>query len=74
MSGLKSQVQGISRRSFLKTSAAAAGAMAVAGSAVPLQALAADDSLSNAVDEQDVVCVCGCNCQGNCSLVATVRE
>ena len=73
MSGLKSQAQGISRRSFLKTSAAVAGAVAVSG-ATTMTALAASGQEGMVPDEHDVVCVCGCNCQGNCSLVATVRE
>ncbi|MEG2533480.1 MAG: twin-arginine translocation signal domain-containing protein, partial [Gordonibacter sp.] len=72
MSELKIPNQGISRRSFLKTSAAVAGAAAVGGGT--MTALAADETTDSTVEEHDVVCVCGCNCQGNCSLVATVRE
>ncbi len=64
---------GITRRSFLKTSAAVAGVAAV-GSAGALTAFAAEEPAPVIQDEHDVVCVCGCNCQGNCSLVATVRE
>ncbi|CVH79846.1 molybdopterin-containing oxidoreductase family protein [Rubneribacter badeniensis] len=65
--------KGISRRSFLKTSAAVAGVAAASGTAT-MSALAADGSDGGAPEEHDVVCVCGCNCQGTCSLVATVRE
>lgn len=65
--------KGISRRSFLKTSAAVAGVAAASGTAT-MSALAADGSDGGASEEHDVVCVCGCNCQGTCSLVATVRE
>ncbi|MCI8366911.1 MAG: molybdopterin-dependent oxidoreductase [Eggerthellaceae bacterium] len=62
----------ISRRSFLRTSAAVAGAAVVGGGAV--NALAVSDTANADADEHEVVCVCGCNCQGTCSLVATVRE
>ncbi len=72
MTEAKSPVGAISRRSFLKTSAAVAGVAAVGG-ATTMTALAANEDASSA-DEHDVVCVCGCNCQGTCSLVATVRE
>ncbi|MEG2025946.1 MAG: twin-arginine translocation signal domain-containing protein, partial [Gordonibacter sp.] len=62
MSELKIPNQGISRRSFLKTSAAVAGAAAVGGGT--MTALAADETTDSTVEEHDVVCVCGCNCQG----------
>lgn len=71
MSEFKVPGGGISRRSFLKTSAAVAGIAATSG--VTMSALAADTENSS-VEEHEVKCVCGCNCQGNCSLVATVRE
>ena len=72
MSELNVPVKGISRRSFLKTTAAVAGAAAVSGAT--MTALAATDEETATDDEHEVVCVCGCNCQGNCSMVATVRE
>lgn len=72
MSELNVPVKGISRRSFLKTTAAVAGAAAVSGAT--MTALAAVDEGTATDDEHEVVCVCGCNCQGNCSMVATVRE
>lgn len=72
MSELKTPVKGISRRSFLKTTAAVAGAAAVGGTT--MTALAATGEEAAGADEHEVVCVCGCNCQGNCSMVATVRE
>ena len=73
MSESTTPVKGISRRSFLKTSAAVAGVAAVGGGAT-MTALAASDAEGAGTDEHEVVCVCGCNCQGTCSLVATVRE
>ena len=73
MSESTTPVKGISRRSFLKTSAAVAGVAAVGGGAT-MTALAASDAEGAGTDEHEVVCVCGCNCQGNCSIVATVRE
>ena len=39
-----------------------------------MTALAATDEETAGDEEHEVVCVCGCNCQGNCSMVATVRE
>ena len=39
-----------------------------------MTALAATGEEAAGADEHEVVCVCGCNCQGNCSMVATVRE
>ena len=62
MTEAKSPVGAISRRSFLKTSAAVAGVAAVGG-ATTMTALAANEDASSA-DEHDVVCVCVCNCQG----------
>ena len=72
MSELKTPVKGISPESFLKTTAAVAGAAAVGGTT--MTALAATGESCGCRDEHEVVCVCGCNCQGNCSMVATVRE
>ena len=74
MSELKVPERGISRRSFLKTTAAVAGAAAVGGSAAPTMTALAADEQKGQPSEEEVVCVCGCNCQGTCSLVATVRE
>ena len=62
MSELKTPVKGISRRSFLKTTAAVAGAAAVGGTT--MTALAATGEEAAGADEHEVVCVCGCNCQG----------
>lgn len=72
MSDSKTPVRGISRRSFLKTSAAVAGAAAVSGGA--MTALAADANAAEGADEHEVAVVCGCNCQGTCQMIATVRE
>lgn len=72
MSDSKTPVRGISRRSFLKTSAVVAGAATVSGGGA-LTALAAD-SAGDGAAEHEVITVCGCNCQGNCSLITTVRE
>lgn len=71
MSEFKVPGGGISRRSFLKTSAAVAGIAATSG--VTMSALAADTENSS-VEEHEVKCVCGCNCQGCCSIKTTVRE
>ena len=62
--------RGISRRSFLKTGAAVAGAAAVG---VELTTLA---DKAHAVDIPDHVAICGCtgNCSGFCSMEVTVRE
>ena len=72
MSDSKTPAGGISRRSFLKTSAAVAGAATVSGGGA-LTALAAE-SAGDGAAEHEVITVCGCNCQGNCSLITTVRE
>lgn len=74
MSEIKIPKKGISRRSFLKTSAAVAGAAAVSGGTLTALADVAEDAKPSAGDEEEIKCVCGCNCQGNCPLVATVRE
>ena len=74
MSEIKIPSKGISRRSFLKTSAAVAGAAAVSGGTLTALADVAEDAKSSAGDEQEIKCVCGCNCQGCCSMIATVRE
>ena len=63
MSELNVPVKGISRRSFLKTTAAVAGAAAVSGAT--MTALAATDEETAGDEEHEVVCVSGCNCQGN---------
>lgn len=70
----KVPARGISRRSFLKTSAAVAGAATLSGATMTTLAVADEANPAEAAEEHEVVCVCGCNCQGTCSLVATVRE
>ncbi|NTW29285.1 MAG: molybdopterin-dependent oxidoreductase [Coriobacteriia bacterium] len=69
---------GISRRSFVKTAAVAAGATALTYSAQPvLRTLAADYKAGQAADagEQIFRVVCQPNCgQAHCGLVAHVRD
>lgn len=72
MSGTKSSQGGLTRRSFLKTTAAVAGATALAGGA-SLTALA-DDVASADSEERVFSSVCRGNCGGACSLKVTVRE
>ena len=74
MSELKVPERGNLSQKLLKTTAAVAGAAAVGGSAAPTMTALAADEQKGQPSEEEVVCVCGCNCQGTCSLVATVRE
>ena len=75
MSGTKSPQGGISRRSFLKTTGAVAGAAAVAGGGmtIGLTALAENNSQSSQ-EEQVFTGVCRGNCAGGCFLNVFVRD
>ncbi|MBR2791001.1 MAG: molybdopterin-dependent oxidoreductase [Eggerthellaceae bacterium] len=63
--------QGISRRGFLKTSAAAMAGSALAGSSLTAVATAADATTSV---EQEFAGVCRGNCMGNCPIKVFVRD
>lgn len=66
---------GLSRRSFLKTSGAAAGAMVLGGSAsVCVDKAAFADGVGQASEDKVVHCVCRPNCVGYCPLDVTVRD
>ena len=63
--------QGISRRSFLKTSAAAAGVAAIGGASMTTLAAGAPSTASG---EQKFWGICRPNCECSCRLSLTVRD
>lgn len=70
-----SKTHGLSRRSFLKTTAVAAGAVAVAGAAgAPLSALAEGEGEKAGAWDREVVNSCRSNCGGKCPLKVKVRQ
>lgn len=75
MSETKSPHTGLTRRGFLKTTGALAGAAAVAGTTPTLTALAETPDADNAAEEQVFYSACGGNCGGMqcCRLKGTVR-
>lgn len=73
MSGTNSSQGGLTRRSFLKTTAAVAGATALAGGA-SLTALADEESAGEASEEQSYRSACRGNCGSRCPMTLTVRE
>lgn len=74
MSGDHHPVSGMTRRSFLKTTGLAAGAVAATNLAAhTLVALAEDDSSSSG-EARAISCSCRSNCMGSCRLTATVRD
>lgn len=76
MSTTKSSQGGLTRRSFLKSTGVAAGAVAAIGaSGSGLAALAAEDAETLAAEERHVL-VSGCrgNCGSRCPQTVTVRE
>lgn len=74
MSAAKSPQAGLTRRSFLKTTAAVAGAAALTGSAGAMTALAAEETEGQAGERIfHAVCAVNCNTQG-CGLRVHVRE
>lgn len=77
MSGANSPQSGLTRRSFLKTTGAVAGAAALVGTAAPtLQALATDFSpMEEATDGEELFsCMCRSNCMGSCRFFAHVVD
>lgn len=72
MADSKSPKSGISRRGFLKATAAVAGASAIAGG-VSLKAFAEDDASSDG-GESIVSTICRANCFQACMLNAHVRD
>ncbi len=74
MTELKSPKPGISRRGFLKATAAVAGASALAGGGASLTALA-EEYASGQPDEETIYCgICRGNCSGTCKLNLHVRD
>ena len=76
MSGVNNSQGGITRRSFLKASGAAAGALGLAGAAGMTDASSwlASASADQAADEKVVYTLHQFMCTGNCSLKCTVRD
>ena len=75
MSETKSLRKGLTRRSFLKTTAAAAGAATLIGGTAPVsQCLAVDDSGNVKPEEKTCQCNCRSNCAENCIYTAHVRD
>lgn len=64
---------GVTRRAFLKTTAAVGGASAVVGNSSILTALATKDE-TEASGEQIFSCACRSNCMGGCWYNAHVRD
>ena len=73
MSGENSPQVGLTRRGFLKTTAAATGVALIAGGTGTMTALAADESPAN-TGEQVFSAACRGNCMGGCPLEVTVRN
>lgn len=73
MSGATSPQAGLTRRSFLKTTAIAAGA-ATLGATPSLQAFAEEGIASGNAEEQHFFGTCRANCTGQCLLDIVVRE
>ena len=73
-----SSCQGLSRRGFLKTTVAAAGAAALVGGAGTMNALAATDPFgdSDRADEGEQIfsVMCRSNCMGSCRWLAHVKD
>lgn len=75
MSETRSPHAGLTRRSFLKTTGAVAGAAALTGAAAPtLTALAATTDTASAAGEQVFSSVCRGGCNGGCLLNAHVKD
>lgn len=73
MSETKSPCKGLTRRSFLKTTAAVAGAAAAVAGGSTLTALA-DEEKSQSSDVREYLCKCTGTCLGHCSHKVTVRD
>ena len=73
MSKANNPQTGLTRRGFLKTTAALTGAAAIAGGAGTLTALAEEEA-SEQTGEQTFIGQCRGNCFGGCPVKATVRE
>lgn len=76
MSGAKSPHTGLTRRSFLKTTGAAAGVAALGGSAAGLASLAVEDEAFAAEQGEETVVTTSCrsNCFQACMLQAHIRD
>lgn len=74
MSGTNSPQGGLTRRSFLKTTGAVAGAAAAIGGTSSLVALAEEESAPGAQTERTGTITCNGNCGCGCILEATVRD
>lgn len=74
MSETTSSQGGLTRRSFLKTTGAVAGAAAVAGVATPALHALAEGPGSESAEELHFSGACRGNCMGGCPLDITVRD
>ncbi len=75
MTDEKSPRRGLTRRSFLKSTAAAAGAVAVAGAAAPTLTALAEEGSPSSAEEQVFAGTCrGASCNSGCSLNVHVRD
>lgn len=75
MLSMQSSTGGLTRRSFLKTTCAVAGATAIGASGFSaLQAYASDSAALAQAEEQIFNCNCRSNCMGSCRLLAHVRD
>lgn len=76
MSGTNGSQGGLTRRSFLKTTGAVAGAAAIAGVATPALTALAEDANSGSANSGDEIFagVCRGNCTGGCFLNVHVRD
>ena len=73
MSGTSSPHRGLTRRGFLKTTGAAAGAAVVGSSLVPYASAIAETD-ATIVQDEIFNCNCRSNCMGSCRLLAHVRD
>lgn len=74
MSETKSPHNGLTRRSFLRTTGAVAGVAAALSGASTLEALAASENGDQGSQEEVYVGMCRGNCLGGCVYDITVRE
>lgn len=74
MSKANSSQRGLTRRSFLKTTAAVAGAATIAGASSPLTALAETQDQGSDPVESVCIGVCRPNCFSYCPLKVHVRD
>lgn len=74
MSEATSPYNGLTRRSFLKTTGVVAGAAAFGGTLLASGSIACASEASTSAVDQTYNCNCRSNCMGSCRLIAHVRD